>query len=94
MVFFYSNDNNGHIIRKNALHFVSYICQQLRELIRKSEHEGESSDKKTKFLTLAMYLINNKADIYIKNNRGQYVLDVTQNPNIRSLLKEGFEKNR
>ncbi|XP_033642423.1 E3 ubiquitin-protein ligase MIB2-like [Asterias rubens] len=74
--------------------FESVPVEKLRELIQKAEHEGESSDAKTKLLTLAMYLINNNADIYIKNNRGQYVLDVTQNPNIRSLIKEVFEKNR
>ena len=64
------------------------------ELINAAQSGGDANDEKLNLVAIAVYFIKNDADIYIKNNKGQNVLDVVVNPSIEKLLKETFQKKR
>ncbi|XP_038061729.1 E3 ubiquitin-protein ligase MIB2-like [Patiria miniata] len=66
---------------------------QLMELVEQID-EDSSSDQRTNLVLIALYLIKNGADIYIKNKKGQNVLDLTLNPKVKQLLKTLFELKR
>ncbi|XP_033639192.1 E3 ubiquitin-protein ligase MIB1-like [Asterias rubens] len=67
---------------------------KLMELINAAQSGGDANDEKLNLVAIAVYFIKNDADIYIKNNKGQNVLDVVVNPSIEKLLKETFQKKR
>ncbi|XP_038061724.1 E3 ubiquitin-protein ligase MIB1-like [Patiria miniata] len=67
---------------------------QLLQLVEQLENEGSSSDQRNNLVLIALYLIKNGADIYIKNKKGLNVLDVTLNPGVENLIKTLFELKR
>ncbi|XP_022099986.1 E3 ubiquitin-protein ligase MIB2-like [Acanthaster planci] len=67
---------------------------QLLELVERIERGGGSSDERSKFVAIAIYLVTKGADIFITNRDGKNVLDVTLNPTVKKLLKDFFVVKR
>ena len=48
--------------------------------------------EKVDFVELALFFIENHAEIYIKNNDGKTVLHVTVNPSTKKIMKKAHKK--
>ncbi|XP_071795287.1 uncharacterized protein [Asterias amurensis] len=54
--------------------------------------QSTMQDSPINFVDIALYFIENHSEIYIKNNDGKNVLDVTINPTTRKIMKKAYKK--